>query len=201
MRPTRRIRYADLGASRCGATRRHARSRSGRNSQPGLADQGAHAFATLRTISKSSRARAKRNGVTRPLGAGRHEHNQIVYRHSQRQECAPSCEVEVDADRGMRHAALSGGRGIRGLPRPIWANASNNSTTNRRAISSVRPSRRQSQDIADLFHRGYGSDQDRADPVYLAQVMREHTRPLILEAEAGMTGANFAVAQTGASSL
>jgi L-lactate dehydrogenase complex protein LldF len=28
--------------------------------------------------------------------------------------------------------------------------------------------------------------------------MREHTRPLILEADAGMTGANFAVAETGA---
>jgi hypothetical protein len=54
------------------------------------------------------------------------------------------------------------------------------------------------QDVADLFHRVYGSDQDRADPVYLAQVMREHTRPLILRAEAGMTGANFVVAQTGA---
>jgi L-lactate dehydrogenase complex protein LldF len=54
------------------------------------------------------------------------------------------------------------------------------------------------QDVANLFHRVYGSDRDRADPVYLAQVMREHTRPLMLEAGAGMTGANFAVAQTGA---
>ena len=54
------------------------------------------------------------------------------------------------------------------------------------------------QDVADLFHRVYGSDPDKADPVYLAHVMREHTRPLILGADAGMTGANFAVAQTGA---
>jgi L-lactate dehydrogenase complex protein LldF len=54
------------------------------------------------------------------------------------------------------------------------------------------------QDVADVFHRAYGSDRDRPDPVYLAQVMREHTRPLILDAQAGMTGANFAVAETGA---
>lgn len=33
------------------------------------------------------------------------------------------------------------------------------------------------------------------DPVYLAHVMREPTRPLVLEAQAGMTGANFAVAE------
>ena len=54
------------------------------------------------------------------------------------------------------------------------------------------------QDVADLFHRVYGSDQDRPDPVYLAHVMREHTRPLFLHADAGMTGGNFAVAETGA---
>jgi L-lactate dehydrogenase complex protein LldF len=54
------------------------------------------------------------------------------------------------------------------------------------------------QDVAELFHRVYGSDPDRAEPVYLAHVMREQTRPLILAAQAGLTGANFAVAQTGA---
>ena len=54
------------------------------------------------------------------------------------------------------------------------------------------------QDVADLFHRVYGSDPDRPDPVYLAHVMREHTRPLFLHADAGMTGGNFAVAETGA---
>jgi L-lactate dehydrogenase complex protein LldF len=53
------------------------------------------------------------------------------------------------------------------------------------------------QDIAEEFGRVYGSDPDRADPVYLARVMREHTRPLIPAADAGMTGANFAVAETG----
>ncbi|MGW2934510.1 lactate utilization protein B [Streptomyces sp. NPDC001156] len=54
------------------------------------------------------------------------------------------------------------------------------------------------EDVAVLFHRVFGSDAANADPVYLARVMRENTRPLILGADAGMTGANFAVAQTGA---
>src|ERR1700751_5322421 len=54
------------------------------------------------------------------------------------------------------------------------------------------------EQVAELFHRVYGSDPGNADPVYLAQVMRDHTRPLFLQADAGMTGANFAVAQTGA---
>lgn len=54
------------------------------------------------------------------------------------------------------------------------------------------------EDVADLFARVYGSDRARAEPVYLASVMREHTRPLIRSAKAGLTGANFAVAETGA---
>src|ERR1700757_3180078 len=54
------------------------------------------------------------------------------------------------------------------------------------------------EDVAALFSKVYGSDPSNADPVYLAHVMREHTRPLITEAKAGMTGANFAIAETGA---
>ena len=69
---------------------------------------------------------------------------------------------------------------------------------NRPAISWVPHGTRPTQDVADLFARVYGSDKDKADPVYLADVMRENTRPLIVQAKAGMTGANFAVAETGA---
>ena len=54
------------------------------------------------------------------------------------------------------------------------------------------------QDIANVFAKAYGSDKNKADPVYLAGVMRENTRPLIERAKAGMTGCNFAVAETGA---
>jgi L-lactate dehydrogenase complex protein LldF len=53
-------------------------------------------------------------------------------------------------------------------------------------------------DVAELFHRVYGSDPNQADPVYLGRVIREHTRPLILQSDAGMTGGNFAVADNGA---
>jgi L-lactate dehydrogenase complex protein LldF len=54
------------------------------------------------------------------------------------------------------------------------------------------------EDVARLFAKSYGSDATNSDVAYLAHEMREHTRPLIEEADAGMTGANFAVAETGA---
>jgi L-lactate dehydrogenase complex protein LldF len=54
------------------------------------------------------------------------------------------------------------------------------------------------KDVANLFAQNYGSDPNKDDPAYLAGVMRENTRPEILNAHAGMTGANFLVAETGA---
>ena len=46
-------------------------------------------------------------------------------------------------------------------------------------------------------HARHGAGQ-RRHPHYLAESQRETTRPLILDADAGMTGGNFIVAETGA---
>jgi len=52
-------------------------------------------------------------------------------------------------------------------------------------------------DVAHLFAEKLGTDPGNRDANYLAEQQREKTRPLILNADAGMTGANFAVAETG----
>jgi L-lactate dehydrogenase complex protein LldF len=52
-------------------------------------------------------------------------------------------------------------------------------------------------DVAEVFARTLGADAAKDDPQHLAAVQREATRPLILEADAGLTGCNFAVAETG----
>jgi len=52
-------------------------------------------------------------------------------------------------------------------------------------------------DVAEVFARTLGSDPNDDDIPHLAGVQREATRPLILKADAGMTGCNFAVAETG----
>jgi len=53
-------------------------------------------------------------------------------------------------------------------------------------------------DVAKVFAATIGSDPENDDPPYLAGAQRDATRPLILNAKAGMTGANFLVAETGA---
>lgn len=52
-------------------------------------------------------------------------------------------------------------------------------------------------DVAKVFAEKIGTDPENSDVHYLAEAQREATRPLILRADAGMTGANFAVAETG----
>ena len=52
-------------------------------------------------------------------------------------------------------------------------------------------------DVAQVFARTIGTDPDNSNVHYLAESQREATRPLILAADAGMTGCNFAVAETG----
>lgn len=53
------------------------------------------------------------------------------------------------------------------------------------------------EDIARLFADQIGTDPNDDDPRSLAEAMRNDARPRFLRAGAGMTGANFAVAQTG----
>ncbi|QNM98808.1 lactate utilization protein B [Chitinimonas koreensis] len=52
-------------------------------------------------------------------------------------------------------------------------------------------------DVAEVFADSIGTDRANADPHYLAEGMRQDTRPYFLRAGAGMTGCNFAVAETG----
>jgi L-lactate dehydrogenase complex protein LldF len=52
-------------------------------------------------------------------------------------------------------------------------------------------------DVARVFAETIGTDAGNSDVHYLAESQRRHTRPYFLKADAGMIGANFAVAETG----
>ncbi|WP_447642684.1 MULTISPECIES: lactate utilization protein B [Chitinophagaceae] len=52
-------------------------------------------------------------------------------------------------------------------------------------------------DVAKLFAEKIGTDPNNKDPKSLNEAMRANARPKFLEADCGMTGANFAVAETG----
>jgi L-lactate dehydrogenase complex protein LldF len=52
-------------------------------------------------------------------------------------------------------------------------------------------------DVSAVFARTLGTEPGNEDVNYLAESQRRTTRPYFLRADAGMTGANFAIAETG----
>ena len=53
------------------------------------------------------------------------------------------------------------------------------------------------EDVSDTFHEHIGTEKGNADPTYLTRAARAHLREKFLGAQAGLTGVNFAIAETG----
>ncbi|MGE0610568.1 MAG: LUD domain-containing protein, partial [Pirellulales bacterium] len=53
------------------------------------------------------------------------------------------------------------------------------------------------EEVGDLFHEKLGTDAGATDPKYLAEAARQRLRDVFLNCQAGITGVNFAVAETG----
>jgi len=53
------------------------------------------------------------------------------------------------------------------------------------------------EEIGELFHHELGSEKGLTDPKILTEVARQHLREKFLAAHAGITGVNFAIAETG----
>ncbi len=53
------------------------------------------------------------------------------------------------------------------------------------------------EDVGQVFHQHLGTAAGAADPKYLAEAARGHLREKFLAAQAGVTGVNFAIAETG----
>ena len=53
------------------------------------------------------------------------------------------------------------------------------------------------EEVGELFHRVLGTEAGATDPKYLVEAARGKLREVFLDAEAGITGVNFAIAETG----
>jgi L-lactate dehydrogenase complex protein LldF len=53
------------------------------------------------------------------------------------------------------------------------------------------------EDVGELFHKYLGTKAGATDPQYLVEAARGHLRDCFMRADAGLTGVNFAIAETG----
>jgi len=56
---------------------------------------------------------------------------------------------------------------------------------------------RKKEEVGKLFHKYLGTEKGASDPTYLANAARAHLREIFLASEAGISGVNFAIAETG----
>lgn len=57
------------------------------------------------------------------------------------------------------------------------------------------------EEVGILFHKHLGTEEGASDPSYLTEAARQHLRQKFLSADAGISGVNFAVAETGGLTL
>lgn len=53
------------------------------------------------------------------------------------------------------------------------------------------------EEVGEVFHEHLGTESGECDPKYLTEAARQHLREKFLAADAGLTGVNFAIAETG----
>ncbi|MCA9067035.1 MAG: lactate utilization protein, partial [Planctomycetaceae bacterium] len=53
------------------------------------------------------------------------------------------------------------------------------------------------EEVGECFHEHLGTEKGASDPAYLTEAARQHLRERFCAADAGITGVNFAIAETG----
>ena len=165
--------------------------------RPRVGDQGARAHAPRRVSRAVRGQRAARTGCRCTGRATRTSTTGSCTGCSTARGVAPAREEQVDAHRGVRPQPVSRvarHRGGRHRPRRVDRPASRRGA---RATSCCRRSTSRRRRSATLFHEHLGTPAGLTDPTSLAEAAREHLREKFLAADAGLTGVNFAVAETG----
>jgi len=155
-----------------------------------------HALTHLDQYLEQFEANARKRGAHVHWARDAAEHNAIVYEilrsHGVRdlikaksmlqEECVMTPFLET---RGIRVTETDLGERIQQLDQQVPSHI---------VLPAIHKTR---QDIARLFAQAIGSDPNNDAPHYLVEAMRKDIRAKFLAAGAGMTGANFAVAETG----
>jgi len=156
-----------------------------------------HALANLDTLLEEFEANAQANGVIVHWARDAAEHNRIVldiiHRHGARHLVKSKSMLTEEC--GFRPFMAANGIVVTETDLGERIQQLDDEDPSHVVVPAVHKLR---SDVAAVFARSLGTDADNHDPAYLAERQRETTRPLILHAEIGMTGANFLVAETGA---
>lgn len=142
-------------------------------------------------------AAAKRNGVTVHWAKDGAEHNEIVLGLLRERGAKTLIKSKsmLTEECGMREALTEAGIAITETDLGERIQQLDQEAPSHVVMPAVHKLR---SDVADVFTRTLGTQPGNDDIHYLAESQRLTTRPRILEADAGLTGGNFLIAETGA---
>jgi L-lactate dehydrogenase complex protein LldF len=155
-----------------------------------------HALSHLDSYLEQFEAAAKANGVVVHWATDAAEHNQIVHEILKQRNAKTLIKSKSMLTDECGFRAYMAGVGIEVIETDLGERIQQ--LDNEEPSHIIGPAIHKTRaDVAEVFARTLGSDPNDDDILHLARVQRETTRPLILKADAGMTGCNFAVAETG----
>ena len=156
----------------------------------------AHTLSRLDTYLEQFEAAAKANGVHVHWAADGADHNRIVLEilRSHGARTLVKSKSMLTEECGFRHHMAASGIEIIETDLGERIQQLDNEEPSHIVAPAVHKTR---MDVAEVFAKTLGTDPDNDDAHYLAESQRETTRPYILNADAGMTGCNFAIAETG----
>ncbi len=156
-----------------------------------------HTLTHLDQYLEDFEAKAKANGVHVHWARDGEEHNAIVLGilRDHGAKTLIKSKSMLTEECGMRHALTRGGITVTETDLGEQIQQLDNEAPSHVVVPAVHKLR---SDVSDVFARTLGTEKGNNDIHYLAESQRMTTRPLILEADAGMTGGNFIVAETGA---
>jgi L-lactate dehydrogenase complex protein LldF len=156
-----------------------------------------HTLTHLDTYLEQFEAAAKANGVTVHWAKDGDEHNAIVLGilRDHGAKTLIKSKSMLTEECGMREFLTEHGIDITETDLGERIQQLDNEAPSHVVVPSVHKLR---MDVSDVFARTLGTEPGNDDPHYLAESQRRTTRPLILAADAGLTGGNFLIAETGA---
>jgi len=153
-------------------------------------------ISNLHTYLLQFEANLKKNGVKVYWAANADEHNEIVYSILKAKNITEMVKSKsmLTEECNLNEFLEERGIGVVNSDLGEYIQQIDNEPPSHIVLPCIH---KRKEEIGELFHTHLGTEKGLSDPTALTRVARKHLRNIFLTRRAALTGANFAVAETG----
>ena len=155
-----------------------------------------HTLSRLDEYLEQFESNAKRHGIIVHWAADGDEHNQIVLRLLEEHQVTKVVKSKsmLTEECGLNHFLEDQGIEVVDTDLGERIVQFRNEPPSHIVLPAIHVRK---EEVGDIFHEKIGTPAGASDPGFLTEAARHHLRSKMLEAGAGLTGVNFAIAETG----